>query len=74
MAGRYAVDMTGQVFGKLLVLRRAEASGSDAVWICLCECGTEAPVRRFNLLNGQRSCGCHLWSAEYRANRALAKP
>lgn len=59
MAGRKAVNMAGQRFGKLVVLCRAAKKGSDARWVAQCDCGTVLyAVRRFNLLAGQASCGC----------------
>jgi hypothetical protein len=68
MAGRKAIDMTGERFGRLLVIGRAPKSGWDARWSCRCECGRDVVVRRFNLLSGQISCGCHLQSETYHAN------
>lgn len=58
------VDLTGQVFGRLTVLNRAEdyisPSGSKRVrWHCKCECGNETTVTGDLLKKGKtRSCGC----------------
>lgn len=53
------VDMTGQRFGKLVVVSYAGASGVGARWNCLCDCGTMREVYRNNLIRNQiRSCGC----------------
>lgn len=54
------IDMTGQRFGKLTVLTRAENSNSGkARWLCRCDCGTETIVSRDNLIHGRHiSCGC----------------
>ena len=54
-------DLTGQRFGKLVVLyptdRRMD-SGS-IVWKCRCDCGKEAEVSARRLTRGKvRSCGC----------------
>lgn len=57
---RNLIDETGNRFGKLLVLKRAE-SGKDgrARWLCRCDCGNEAIVRGNNLRRGNtQSCGC----------------
>ncbi len=57
-------DLTGQKFGKLTVIARAEnhvqPSGKHYVqWLCRCECGNEVVVRAANLKKGHtRSCGC----------------
>jgi hypothetical protein len=57
-----APDMSGQRFGRLLVLRRA---GSDRhrcpLWACVCDCGAETTCRGAGLRSGRtRSCGCLL--------------
>ena len=58
------VDLTGQAFGKLTVLERADdyvsPSGRKfAQWQCKCECGKEIIVIGLNLKNGKtKSCGC----------------
>ena len=54
------IDLTGQRFGRLLVVKRA---GSDkqkrAKWECQCDCGNEAVVVSSYLINGEtKSCGC----------------
>lgn len=61
---RKAVDITGQTFGRLTVLRR-EGSGAYrdgkkfAKWRCLCVCGVEIVTVGTELRNGSvRSCGC----------------
>ena len=53
-------DLTGQRFGKLTVLRRAENDNTGkAQWTCRCDCGRLCVVRAYKLKNGQtRSCGC----------------
>ncbi len=53
-------DMTGQRFGRLVVLRR-EGSTPDgkAKWRCLCDCGNEVVVIGADLRNKRsKSCGC----------------
>lgn len=51
---------TGEKFGRLTVLGRAENSRDGAVrWRCRCECGQGIEVRSKYLRNGKtRSCGC----------------
>ena len=53
-------DLTGQRFGRLVVLKR-EGSAYPGVpmWLCLCDCGTEKPVAASSLRQGStKSCGC----------------
>ena len=53
-------DLTGQKFGRLTVISRAENADCGKVrWICKCDCGAEVVVRGGNLRNGHTaSCGC----------------
>lgn len=57
-------DLTGQTFGHLLVVERAEnkifSTGKSVVqWRCLCECGNETLVTVANITSGHTtSCGC----------------
>lgn len=53
-------DLTGQRFGRLVVIERAEnGDRGGARWKCLCDCGNEKTVSRDNLKNGDtKSCGC----------------
>lgn len=53
-------DLTGQRFGRLTVIERAENNKSGRVcWKCLCDCGNKHIVSSNNLLRGEvKSCGC----------------
>lgn len=53
-------DLTGQIFGKLTVIRRnGKDSRRNAIWECQCECGNIINVRSNSLLTGHTStCGC----------------
>lgn len=59
---RYTQDLTGQRFGKLVVLEQVKdyekATTDGAYWRCACDCGKEAIVHRGNLKQGTSSCGC----------------
>lgn len=57
---RYAKDLTGQRFGRLTVIERAQNDSScHAMWLCRCDCGTEKVVGARHLQSGDvRSCGC----------------
>lgn len=54
------IDLTGQVFGRLTVLRRSgTAASGHARWFCSCECGNTTQVLSSNLRVGvTKSCGC----------------
>lgn len=54
------IDLTGERFGKLKVIKRAENSPSgQAKWLCICDCGCETIVYANNIRRGLvTSCGC----------------
>src|SRR6185437_14770853 len=55
------VDVTGQRFGRLLVLSRAENNKHHRTqWLCRCDCGTEKIITWQCIEQGTRSCGCLL--------------
>lgn len=58
--GRKLIDLTGEKFGKLTVIERAENIGSVTMYKCKCECGKALNIQYTNLKNGQVSCGCHM--------------
>lgn len=74
--GRYQ-DLTGQKFGRLTVIKRAEnhrtPSGSIAAqWLCMCDCGNPNPVivTTSNLRrNNTMSCGCYQKKIASQANK-----
>lgn len=56
------IDLTGQRFGRLTVIERAENKGEQTAWRCKCDCGKIVDVRGGNLKSGHTtSCGCY-WS------------
>lgn len=57
---RRLIDLTGQTFGMLTVLARADNSKHDRVmWQCKCACGEIRVVRGGHLRRGiSKSCGC----------------
>jgi hypothetical protein len=58
-------DLTGQTFGRLVVIRRANnrvrPSGTSAVYYeCKCQCGTTKDISSNSLRTGDsKSCGCY---------------
>ena len=64
------IDITGQRFGRLIVIGRAGrklfATGQLTTWHCRCDCGNEIDVTLSNLKNGNtKSCGCMKSWMEY---------
>ena len=53
-------DLTGQVFGKLTVLKSTnERKHGSVIWECKCECGNVVRLAARSLIQkGQKSCGC----------------
>jgi len=69
-----AVNLTGNRYGRLTVLRRTDSMCPQCkpVWRCICECGTVTEVRSDLLRRGKtRSCGC-LFRESARKNAAKA--
>lgn len=54
-------DLTGQRYGRLVVLYRSDNKTRKIVhWHCQCDCGNECDVARNNLRSGcTTSCGCY---------------
>ena len=55
------IDLTGQTFGRLMVIEYAgrEPFSGHALWHCLCVCDAVCVVRGSNLRTGRTvSCGC----------------
>lgn len=54
------IDLTGQKFGRLTVIKRAEKINNRIKWLCKCDCGNEKKVNSAELLSGNtKSCGCY---------------
>lgn len=53
------LELTGQKFNKLTVLREGNSLPSKSRWICKCECGKIKEIVGTSLKNGKtKSCGC----------------
>jgi hypothetical protein len=53
-------DLTGQRFGRLLILSRCPNHTKNVVWLCRCDCGKEKRILAGNLRQGHvSSCGCY---------------
>ena len=54
------LDLTGQRFARLYVVRRAENHKKQVVWKCKCDCGAVVYVQGGHLRGGKIvSCGCY---------------
>ena len=52
-------DLTGQRFGRLVVIERAGSDAAGARWRARCDCGTDTVASAGNLTSGHtQSCGC----------------
>lgn len=72
------IDLTGQKFGFLQVVRISEnvKYGHLAAWICLCECGTTKEIVGSSLRRGAtKSCGCKAvrWGNQDQLKHGLTK-
>ena len=72
--GRKKIDLTGQKFGRLLVLGQANlVKGSRLYWDCSCSCGGFSVVRGSHLRGGNTSsCGCYQSECVAKRGRAGA--
>lgn len=53
-------DLTGQRFGRLTVISRAENRNKRTMWNCMCDCGNSVVVSGKDMRNGKtKSCGCY---------------
>lgn len=56
---RKCADLTGQRFGRLIVVKRIGSKKNKALWLCKCDCGNEVKVDTAGLKTGHtKSCGC----------------
>lgn len=56
---RKLIDLVGNRYGRLTVIRYAGSGVSGARWVCRCDCGNITEVASFSLRNGEtKSCGC----------------
>lgn len=63
-------DLTGQRFGRLLVVRYSDTQNRRARWLCRCDCGNEAIIAGKSLRSGATtSCGCR--NREVARDRAI---
>lgn len=71
-------DISGQRFGRLLVVEPAGAAryrtGMAVYFRCRCDCGAEILAQRSNLRRATRSCGCDRETISRRGSTPLTHP
>lgn len=69
------IDLTGQKFGRLLVLKYSHddpLADSISIWECICDCGNTSYVRIGALRKGRiKSCGCISKESDKRVKHPL---
>ena len=68
------IDLTGQPFGRLIVIRECGRKNGCVAWLCKCDCGREKVVRGSSLTrrkNPTVSCGC--WNEEKKIKHGCAQ-
>ena len=69
------IDLTGQPFGRLIVIREyGRAKNGAVLWLCKCKCGVEKVIRGSSLTrrkNPTVSCGC--WNEEKKIKNGCAQ-
>ena len=59
MSKSFRKDLTGQRFGKLVVLEFVPTADQASYWKCECDCGNTRNIRGSRLITGKTvSCGC----------------
>jgi len=53
------IDLTGNKYNRLTVIRRLDNKKRATIWLCRCDCGNRVDVFAQHLKNGHtKSCGC----------------
>jgi len=53
------LDITGQRYGRLTVIKEVKSDTQHSRWLCRCDCGNEITTYMNRLRNGSaKSCGC----------------
>lgn len=61
MKRRVSIDLTGQRFERLIVLKKLGTKNNNIQWLCQCDCGKQKEIAGTHLRSGMtRSCGCLL--------------
>jgi hypothetical protein len=72
--GKKLIDLVGEIFGHLTVIRRADSLRSHATWLCQCDCGNLFIAQSDKLRAGRAvSCGCRVGGATHGHTRGQLK-
>lgn len=64
---RRLIDLTGERFGRWVVIKKALNKNGLVYWFCKCDCGNERNVRASILKKGEsKSCGCYQKEVVYK--------
>lgn len=74
-SNRQKIDITGQRFGKLIVLKEAgKTKDGHTTWLCQCDCGKQKIICGKSLRQGlTKSCGCTKSFGEETITKILIK-
>lgn len=68
------IDLTGQRFGRLVVIKREPTVNHRTKWLCVCDCGNLVSVYAGSLRsNNTASCGCIQREATAQSHRTHGK-
>ena len=71
------IDLTGQRFGKLVVIQQQPRERDEngkllrIKWLCQCDCGNTCVTDGGSLGNGKKSCGCAMEEINARKRQQL---
>lgn len=68
-------DLTGERFGRLVVLKEVPKRPGDRRfrWLCQCDCGNTCEAQSNVLVGGKKSCGC-ISTARAKEERSIPCP
>ena len=53
------IDLTGQRFGRLTIIKKNSSNKRGIYWLCKCDCGIEKVIYSGDIRQGKtKSCGC----------------
>lgn len=63
------IDLSGQKFGRLTVVKEMGRKRKEVCWLCKCDCGNEVVVNGYALRKGHTlSCGCYMRERVHKCN------
>lgn len=74
--GRKMIDISGEIFNDIKVLRRTSEYGARyPKWLCICHCGKEFEAFGNNIRSGNtKSCGCSIDEKPNRKTHGASRP